>query len=363
MCKTRSAKVLLVVFLFVTWWNSLTPTSAAQQHVPPIQAAGEQDEMIDINDAIELVDITLDGLEDIRSILRDLRRVATRSAYGSYSSTQRAQMNADFQEYINEIDLVVENTEYDGFKMLDGSIESIAVRQMRKSFRIEGIDMTQAGLGLDGDDLDISTLQSARQAVEFLDEVAAMGTQAWFTYIEYSIRLRHLPNRKIDRQDDDLLSIDEGIGLLRHTYNTLSMINQEISQISQLIALAAMAPGGTLQDPQGLLILDAMFQGLNEIDSFAEMNYFGIGMLSSSTGSITIRLDQHPKSGGARGKPLVIEKIDVTVAGLGLDGDNLDISTPQSARQTLEFVGEAMDLLRSALITYGGYLNYLETSE
>lgn len=362
MYKTRNAKVLLVFFLFCVCSIFLTPTSAAQQHVPPVQAAAEQDEMMDISDAINLVDATLDGLHEINSILRGLMSMARRSAYGSYSNIQRAQMNADFQEYMNEIDLAVESTEYNGFKMLDGLIESIAVRQMHKSFRIIGIDMSQAGLGLDGDNLDISTPQSARQTMEFLGQAIAIGTQAEYqTYTEYFIRLRHLPvpNRRIDRQDDDLLSIDEGMDLLSYTSWILDAI---LNNITSSKMEAILSSRGVYTSAQ-MTNADAVFQELlDEIDSLANMDYFGLQMLNSSTGSMTVRLNQHPQLGGIKGKPLVIEKVDVTLAGLGLDREDLNIRTIQSAEQAMEDLKGAMDLLLSTYQTYCGYLNYLETS-
>lgn len=356
MCKTRSAKVLLVVFLFVTWWISLTPTSAAQQRVPPVRAAGEQDDMINISDAINLVDTMLNGLEEIDSILRDQMYAASRSAYGSCSNIQRALMNADFQAWMNEIDLVAENTEYNGFKMLDGLIESVSVRQMRKSFEIKGIDMTKAGLGLDGDNLDISTPQLARQTIEFLGEAIAIETQAEHTYIEYFIRLKHLPepNRRIYRQDDDLLNIDEGIDMIDHVLRTLGVIFDYVIQSRNLAGQSSKEWFTSAQR----MIMDAEFQNeLNAIDWIVENagNYLGLEMLNSSTGSITVRL---------KGKPLVIEKVDVTLAGLGLDREDLNIRTIQSAEQALEDMkGTIIDLLLPIYETYCGYLNYLETSE
>jgi flagellin-like hook-associated protein FlgL len=353
MCKTRSAKVFLVVFLFCVYSIFFTPTSAAQQHVPPVRATAEQDEMININDAIDLVDTTLNGLEEINSILRDLMHMASYSAYGSYSNIQRALMNADFQDYMNEIDLVVESTEYDGFKMLDGLIESIAVRQTRKSFRIKGIDMTQAGLGLDGDNLDISTSQSAKLAMEFLGEAIAIGEQVRCTYIEYFIRLKHLPgpNRRIYRQDDDLLSIDEGMFLIDCALMTLEAIYDNVIDLKVTAVRISQASYTSAHR----VIADIYFQeSLDRIDSLAERTYSGLNMLNSSTGLMTVRI---------KGKPLVIEKVDVTLAGLGLDREDLNIRTIQSAEQAIEDLEEARNLLLSTYLTYGGYLNYLETSE
>lgn len=351
MCKTRSAKVLSVVFLFVTWWSSLTPTSAVQQHVPPVRAATEQNDMINISDAINLVDTMLNGLDDIDSILSDLIHVASRSAYGSYSNIQRALMNADFQAWMNEIDLAAKSTEYNGFKMLDGLIESVSVRQMRKSFEIKGIDMTKIGLGLDGGNLDISTPQSAKLATEFLGEAIAIGTQAARTYVEYFIRLKHLPNRRIDRQDDDLLNIDEGIDLIECALMILGTIFDNVIELNIIATVSANERFSSAQR----IICDAQFQfELDIIDSLAETNYLGLKMLNNSTGSMTVRL---------KGKPLVIEKVDVTLTGLGLDREDLNIRTIQSTEQAMEDIEGAMDLLLSTYQTYCSYMDYLEASE
>ncbi len=361
MCKTGNAKGLLVVFVLATWWSCLTPTSAAKEDVRP---AAEQDDMINISDAINLVDTVLDGFFYIDSILRDLMHAASRSAYGSYSDTQRALMNTYFQARMNEIDLAAESTEYNSFKMLDGLIESVSVRQMPKSFEIKGVDMTKTGLGLDGDNLDISTVESARQAMEFLGEAIAIETQAEHTYIEYFIRLKHLPepNRRIDRQDDNLLNIDEGIHLVGYVLDTLHHIEECVMQARMLAAIVISSQEGyTLAQRT---IMDAMFQEqLNVIDSLAEMDYQGLEMLNTSTGSMTVRLTQHPQLGEPRGKPLVIEKADVTLAGLGLDREDLNITTIQSAEQALEDTEAARELLLSTSQTYWGYIIYLTTSK
>jgi len=271
-------------------------------------------------------------------------------------------MNADFQDYMNEIDLVAESTEYNGFKMLDGLIESIAVRQTRKSFRINGVDMTRIGLGLDGDNLDISTPQSARQTMEFLGEAIAIGEQVRCTYVGYFIRFNHLPepNRRIDRQDDDLLSTDQGIDLIECTLTILDAILNKVHELRMIAAHSARHPLSAAQRH----LEDIHFQNvLNEIDSLAEMGFWGFKMLNGSTGSVTVRLNEHPQSGGQRGKPLVIEKVDVTLAGLGLDRVDLNIRTIQSAEQALEDIEPARDLLLSTYLTYCGYLDYLETSD
>ncbi len=361
MCKTGNAKVWLVVLLFCVCSIFLTPTSAAKQPVPP---AAEQDDMMDISEAVNLVDTTLDGLMDIHSILRDLRYMASRSASGSYSSTQRALANVYFQALMNEIDLVAESTEYNGFKMLDGLIESIAVRQTRNSFRIKGVDMTKAGLALDGDNLDISTLQSARLTMDFLLEAIAIAIQAEQTYIEYFISLEHLPepNRRIDRLDDDLLTIENGIYLVGHSFMIMDIILDYVMH-ARFRAGTSSQEGHT---PAQRTMMDAGFQEiLDEIDSFAKMDYldWGFEMLSSSTGSVTIRLNQHPQLGGIKGGPLVIQKVDLTLVGLGLDREDLNIRTIQSAEQAMEDLVEARDLLLSTWLTYNDYLSYLDPPE
>lgn len=350
MCKTRSAKVLLVAFILCLSSMFLAPISAAQRSVQAV----EEEEMINISDAINLVDTTLNSVEEIQSILGDLMMVAIHLGHGSYSTIQRALMNDDFQEYINEIDLVVESTEYNGFKMLDDSIESIAVRQMRKSFRIKGVDMTQTSLGLDDIDLDISTPQPARLAVVFISEAMAIAEQARVTYIEYFIRLKHLPtpNRKIDRQDDDLLPIDQGMALLQFVTSYIEGLFRQLVQFKGAIIYVNDSSSETMR-----VIMDSQLRSfLDTVDLDLDMSNWGMGfdILKSSTGTITIRLN---------GKPLVVEKVDITLAGLGLDREDLNILTIPAAEEALEDIEGAMDLLMSTYETYYGYLAYLATSK
>ena len=57
---------------------------------------------------------------EISNILGRMKELAVQSASGTYSSTDRAALDLEFQQLLSEVDRIARNTEWNGMKILDG---------------------------------------------------------------------------------------------------------------------------------------------------------------------------------------------------------------------------------------------------
>jgi flagellin len=148
------------------------------------------------NDGISLINVTEGALNEQASILIRLRELASQAATGTVGSTERATIQLEFSSLRNEIDRISATTEFNGQKLVDGSlsssvsgtnqiliqigIDSTANSRINlnteinlqaitsTSLNIENLSVTTAGnalTALDSINTSIATVTSARGAV------------------------------------------------------------------------------------------------------------------------------------------------------------------------------------------------------
>ena len=79
------------------------------------------------NDGISLVQTAEGALEEINGILVRLRELAVEAATGTMSTTDRATLDAEFQDLVSEIDRIASNSTFNGTALLTGAT-SLAIR-------------------------------------------------------------------------------------------------------------------------------------------------------------------------------------------------------------------------------------------
>ena len=135
-------------------------------------------------DGIKLLHTMIRALEDMNSCLVRMQELAEQSATGSYSSDQRSIMNSEFQELLVMINRLAENTECNGIKMLNDESGVVTINTGSETFEFARINMTTAGLGLDGG-LDILTASGAQFALDAVNEAVNLQTAAIETFNDY----------------------------------------------------------------------------------------------------------------------------------------------------------------------------------
>ena len=124
-------------------------------------------------DGISLVQTGEGALAEVGNILLRLRELSVQSANGSVSTTDRATLDEEFQELVDEIDRIARATEFNGIKLLDGSQSTIS---FQVGIGVTDIDLLGASLGavlaadLGIDSLGVTNVLGATTAMASIDE-------------------------------------------------------------------------------------------------------------------------------------------------------------------------------------------------
>ena len=78
------------------------------------------------NDGVSLVQTASGSLQEITSDLQTMRNLAVQSLNATNSSTDRADLNTQFQQLKNDINSVSQNTNFNGVNLLDGTFAGAA---------------------------------------------------------------------------------------------------------------------------------------------------------------------------------------------------------------------------------------------
>ena len=142
------------------------------------------------NDGVSLINITEGALNEQGSMLIRLRELASQAATGTTGSTERATIQLEFNALRNEIDRITNTTEFNGQKLIDGSLAS-SIASTSQVFIQIGIDnnansrinlneqinltaVTASALSIDS--LSVKTSTEALAALEGISEAISTVT-------------------------------------------------------------------------------------------------------------------------------------------------------------------------------------------
>ncbi len=74
------------------------------------------------SDGISLIQTAEGSLTEVHSMLNRMIELATQSANGTYSTEDRLKLQSEFDSLIDEIDRIAQGTDFNGTKLLDGSL-------------------------------------------------------------------------------------------------------------------------------------------------------------------------------------------------------------------------------------------------
>ena len=136
------------------------------------------------NDAMSVVNTAEGAMQEISNILVRMRELAVQSANDTIGATGRGYLGQEFDDLRSEIDRIVSTTEFDGQKLIDGSISSTGL-YFQVGFRNSANDqlsmnvrnVTTDGLGLTTS-VGIDTREGARVAMSVIDgSITALSTE------------------------------------------------------------------------------------------------------------------------------------------------------------------------------------------
>ena len=144
------------------------------------------------NDGISLINVTEGALNEQSSILLRLRELSSQASTGTVGSTERATIQLEFTALRNELDRIAATTEFNGQKLVDGSLAS-TVSSTNQIFIQVGLDsgadsrinlneqinltaVTSSSLGIDA--LTVTSAAGALLALDFINTSIATVTQS-----------------------------------------------------------------------------------------------------------------------------------------------------------------------------------------
>jgi flagellin len=144
------------------------------------------------NDGISLLNTTEGSLNEQSSILIRLRELASQASTGTVGSTERQTIQIEFNSLRNEIDRISNTSEFNGTRLLDGSLASTVTTDSQLIVQI-GLDAsvnsrinfnTTIGLqaisstSLSIESLSVSSAAGALTALDSLNSAISLVTQA-----------------------------------------------------------------------------------------------------------------------------------------------------------------------------------------
>ncbi len=123
-------------------------------------------------DGISLLQVAEGALNETSGILIRMRELAIQSSNGTLGTGERATLQAEFSDLMDEIDRVAAVTEFNGTKMLDGTAPTVTFQvgindTADDRIAVVGVDATALGLLINAED--ISTDLGAQAALTVLD--------------------------------------------------------------------------------------------------------------------------------------------------------------------------------------------------
>ncbi len=118
------------------------------------------------------------GMSRIADILQRMKSLATQSATGSVTDSERAYIQAEFAELIEEVDGIATGTRFNGASLLDGTSDFNTVT---------GVDFMVGSSATDTINVTIADVSAATLGVSTLDVSTLTGAQAALTALDTAI--------------------------------------------------------------------------------------------------------------------------------------------------------------------------------
>ena len=138
------------------------------------------------NDGISVINITEGALNEQASILIRLRELASQASTGTVGSTERQTIQLEFDALRLEIDRIAATTEFNGQKLVDGSLAS-SVSSGNQIFIQVGIDSTANSQINLNTSINLNAVTSSSLSIDTLSVTSSEGALSALDSINTSI--------------------------------------------------------------------------------------------------------------------------------------------------------------------------------
>ena len=124
------------------------------------------------NDGVSLINVTEGALNEQSGILIRLRELASQAATGTVGSTERATIQLEFTALRNELDRIAQTTEFNGQKLIEGSLASSVTSTNHILIQV-GLDSTSYSRININDEVDLGAMTSTGLSIHQLSVTSA----------------------------------------------------------------------------------------------------------------------------------------------------------------------------------------------
>lgn len=336
------------------------------------------------NDGISLAETAEGSLSEVTNMLQRMKELATESANGTLSDTDRSTLQAEMDELTDEINNVSKTSNFNGVNLLDGSTSSIKLQTGINSgdtISIKMVSSSTSALGLTtasssasgtkvgstalaADDLTINGVSvGASASASAKDKAAAINA------VNADTGVTATATNSVTL-DTDLSGIDSSTTLtVNGTTVTLTGDETDASDLADTLndqlgssgVVASVDTDGKLKltaaDGSDISLTDTsgVITGAKDVDG----NTVDVSAIATGTtvsGSISLAADDDDGTVSVSGS-------DDALTSVGLaDNSHIDISSQDAAESVLASIDAALDKVSAARGSLGAVQNRLEST-
>ncbi len=153
------------------------------------QITGLEGAQKNAKDGISLVQTAEGALTEVHSMLNRMYSLAEQSANGTYDeNTDRAQLQKEVSAMRTEINRIADSANFNGLKLLDGSMASVAIDWSATETSMEGYKDLKSfvGISFSGSSEDVDKLVDALTSGGFTAEITSTGKLAKGSVIQFA---------------------------------------------------------------------------------------------------------------------------------------------------------------------------------
>ena len=225
------------------------------------QITGLETAQKNANDGVSLVQTAEGALTEVHSMLNRMVELATQSANGTYSSTNRAEMQKEIKALTKEIDRISATANFNGTKLFASASSTTINLHVGESsastnqigVTLKGMSSTSIGGTFNGSKVTVSTINlttvnGARSAIDIangaIDMISSMRSDfgALQNRLEHTINNLGVQTENISAAESRIRDVDMAKEMMTYTKNNI------LVQASQaMLAQANQVPQSVLQ--------------------------------------------------------------------------------------------------------------------
>jgi flagellin len=185
-----------------------------------------------VNDGVSFLQTAESYVNEVGTILKRMKELATQSASGTLGSTERAYVETEFVQMRSEIDRIRDSAEFNGVKLANGSTTQISVQVGAKNATDNRITITLQNVGSSALSIDTVSLGSetaAQAALTTLDTALNTVNSLRSTFGATQNQLESV-QRSLETYTDNVVAAESRIRDADFAYESAQLSRYQIMQ-------------------------------------------------------------------------------------------------------------------------------------